>query len=62
MRDIRCEKCGKKLGEQKIVEGTISIVCNRRPGNGQGSCNTLNTVTIQRDTPEICDTENKNAI
>lgn len=47
-RDIRCNKCGKKLGEFYMTEGSIRIMCMFNAGRGSGSCRTLNVVTVRR--------------
>lgn len=47
-RDIRCSKCGKKLAEFHMTEGTVRIMCMYNAGRGSGACRTLNVVTVRR--------------
>lgn len=56
MADIRCTKCGKKLGEHAIEEGSVSLICTRKADKYTPACKTVNIVTIHRDT------KNENAI
>ncbi len=36
MQDIKCKVCGKKIGEEKIIQGRVSIKCPR--------CKTVNII------------------
>lgn len=57
--EMRCSKCGKKLGEFRLKEGSIRILCMYNAGRGVGACKTLNTVTVRRKNN---DSISKNAI
>lgn len=56
--EIRCSKCGQKLGEYAMVEGEIRIICRRHAGKGLGTCNRMNVVEVRK----ICNNSTKNAI
>lgn len=44
---IRCAKCGTKMGEHCwIRSGSIQILCKKNKGHGAGTCNTMNTITV----------------
>lgn len=63
LTEMRCHKCGKKLAEYALTEGTIRIFCVRRAGQGREVCKTMNEVSIvSMLSSDMSYTENKNAI
>lgn len=47
-RELRCDKCGRKLAEYSLKDGEIRIMCRHNYGKGLGPCNRLNVVEVHR--------------
>lgn len=60
-QEIRCAKCGRKLGEYALADGEIRIMCRHNAGKGLGPCNRLNVVEV-RPTLKNNDRISQNAI